>query len=52
MDSDGGPVSMVDPIRAHAVVEALEKRLGIPIERRADTREQLDLAYEEGEPPD
>ena len=52
MDSDGGPRAMVDPMRAHAVVEELEKRLGIQIDRRTHNGEQLDFAYEEGEPPD
>jgi hypothetical protein len=53
MDSDRRPLGdVIDPIRAHTVVEELEKRLGIRIETAAGIDNQVDFAGEEAEPPD
>jgi hypothetical protein len=43
---------VLDPMRAHAIVEELERKLGVQVETTADAGDPLDFAYASGETPD
>jgi hypothetical protein len=43
---------VLDPIRAHAIVDELERKLGVHVEPAADAGDPVDFAYASGETPD